>query len=122
MSYYTKLEVSIFGDNSGDEGFCSKVVEFAKNAKIVDAGGWASNSGWATEGGYLEIEQNELKQAMSGEFTEMHGYIDKFLALFLVLSAEFSDTVFGVRGFGEEFDDVWIFYFKDGKSFDSYPE
>lgn len=122
MSYYTKLEVCIFGDDSGDEGFCAKVVEFARNAKIADTGSWASDAGWATEGGYLEEEQKELKQAMGGEFTQMHGYSDKFLALFLTLSAEFSDTVFGVRGFGEEFDDVWSFYFKGGKDFDSYPE
>ncbi len=122
MSYYTKLEVSIFGDNSGDAAFCSKVVEFARNAKIADVGGWASQSGWATEGGYLEQEQSELQQAMSGEFTEMHGYSDKFVALFLVLSAEYADTVFGVRGFGEEFHDVWFFYFKGGKDFDAYPE
>lgn len=122
MSYYTKLEVCIFGDNSGDEGFYAKVVEFSKNAKIADAGGWASDAGWATEGAYLEMEQNELKQALSGEFTQMHGYTDKFLALFQVLSAEFSDTVFGVRGFGEEFDDVWIYYFNNGEAVDSYPE
>jgi len=122
MSYYTKLEVSIFGQESGDEGFYSKVVEFARNSKVADAGGWASNSGWATDGQYLEMEQDELTRAMGGELTEMHGYIDKFQALFLVLSTEFSETVFGARGFGEEFDDVWISYFKGGKSFDSYPE
>ena len=122
MSYYTKLEVCIFGENSGDEDFYSKVVEFARHAKTVNAGGWASQSGWSTEGGYLELEQNELIQALGGEITEMHGYNDKFLALFRILSAEFSDTIFGVRGFGEEFEDVWVFYLKGGNYFESCPE
>ena len=45
MSYYTKLEVGIFGENADDEGFYSKVVEFARHAKTVDADGWASQSG-----------------------------------------------------------------------------
>ena len=122
MSYYTKLEVGIFGENADDEGFYSKVVEVARHAKTVDADGWASQSGWSTEGGYLELEQKELIQALSGAITQMHGYVDKFIALFRVLSAEFSDTIFGVRGLGEEFEDVWVFYLKGGNYFESYPE
>jgi hypothetical protein len=51
-----------------------------------------------------------------------HWYAEYAEALLLHLSRAFPGTTFGMRGMGEEFDDVWARGARDGHVFRSWPK
>ena len=97
MSYYTRVEAIYEGQETWDEKF------------VQDAVAWATADGWHA----LEVEH--LQQVLTGEVALFRGYLDHVVQRFTDLSRHFPVVTFGVRGWGEEFEDVWLSYIKNGR-------
>lgn len=111
MSYYTKVEVIFWNNDAPDEQFVEQVVAWARNFT-----GWAPTSGIDAN-----LDMDDLQAALAGNLTEFHGYRDKFEDMFLKISKQFPGAIFAARGFGEEFDDVWVGFFKSGGHYTELP-
>ncbi len=96
MSYYTKIELVFWGQETGDEQFIKEVLD------------WVAGQSWDS----LDIEN--LRLALAGNTVEFPGYLCHIEEKFLPMSKNFPAVTFGVRGWGEEFDDIWLRYFKNG--------
>ena len=102
MGYYTAYEIDVLKPNEVDE---EEICKYLESLDLPDFGKW--HGGWCAYGKWYEHE-DDLKK----------------------LSLLFPDVVFRVYGDGEESDDIWYKYFKNGKvqycpchfSFDPYDE
>lgn len=111
MSYYTNIEI-VFWDNSlPSEDFADQVIAWAKEDHV----------NWEPSSGVDDMDIDSLTDALTGKMTLFHGYQDKFDEMFTRISGHFHGVVFGVRGWGEDFEDAWLGYFKNGVRHETRP-
>ncbi len=120
MSYFTRIEVEFYGDID-NETFASELLDYARQIISANADDWADDAGWSTSGGYFEEEIELLQSVFNGNPSSMHGSQSKYDALFEKLSQFNPEVVIGVRGNGEELEDIWYFYAQNGTLHEEYP-
>lgn len=108
MSYYVKFEV--YWDGPGfdlfDKRACqrvfSRVEEYIRGEKASD---------------YPAIEWlEEFRKAFAGKGGDIKGLERAWAARLLRhVSGCFPGVIFGARGVGEELDDVWVLWHRDGR-------
>jgi hypothetical protein len=78
----------------------------------------------AREGRYaVEDFLADFREALMGETALInHWYEPYAVEVMKFVSSHFPETLFGVRGVGEEFDDVWVRYFKNGRVHERRPD
>lgn len=102
MSYYTRVHI-----NRDD-------LETASTDGIIDAVGYyIQNVGWS------EDLLADLRESLDGSDCD-GALVNKLWCpeiedMMLYISRAFPTVGFGARGFGEEFRDIWIREFRDGK-------
>jgi hypothetical protein len=118
MSYYVKLQV--YWDGPGydllDKKACqrvfSRVEEYirgpqadAKSREIYGEIGYPATD-WL----------GEFRSAFAGKGGNIKGLEKRWVASLLrYVSRCFPGVIFAARGIGEEFDDVWVLWYRDGR-------
>lgn len=121
MSHYTTIQVHVFGEFEW-EYLSGELLDKAVKLVVANEKDWAHEAGWIFDGPSHQSEREELADALVGGFVSIHGYVNKIDALFERLSSLERDVIIGVRGFEEEFEDIWVRYYKRGKVYDFLPE
>lgn len=108
MSYYVKLE--IYWDGPGfdlfDKVACRKVFARAEGYIRDKTSDQYPAADW----------MDEFRSAFAGKGGDIKG-LEKNWASSLLrhVSKGFPGVIFGTRGVGEELDDVWVFWYRDGR-------
>lgn len=118
MSYYVRLEVSWDGpgfdifDKRACRAVFSQVEEYLRSEKAE-----AKSREIYGEMGYPALEWlEEFRKAFAGKGGDIKGLDKKWVASLLRhVSGRFPGVIFGARGVGEEFDDVWVLWYRDGR-------
>lgn len=115
MSYYSKVQLVFEGSDYFASYSDDKIIPFLvekallfKKTPLID--------------NFDEIYFDDLTAVFNGELVNIHtdGYLfEPFLAF---LSKEVPNVVFGARGFGEEFEDVWVYFYKNGSKSIEFPD
>src|SRR5262249_13849059 len=106
MSYYTALDLTSFDERGNTLSDCFKdVLDFAKQYYGSD-----EYAGFSLD--YIIEDITELIQ--KGQITSINHWDDWLEPFLLELSNRFPKMTIGLRGMGEEFEDLWIAWYRKG--------
>jgi hypothetical protein len=118
MSYYVRFEVYWDGpgfdisDKKACQAVFSQVEDYIRSEK-------AKAKGREIRGdvGYPAMDWlEEFRKAFAGKGAEIKGLDKEWIASLLRhISGQFPGVIFGARGVGEELDDVWVPWYRDGR-------
>lgn len=113
MSYYTRVKMFISGEDINPFGIQSDANRFLRCVEE-----FLAQSGDFPVQDYL----GDFRELLENGEVLLKGWCVEYAEdLLKHLTTSFPNGLFGMRGMGEEFDDVWIRYAKAGEVYDRRP-